>query len=68
MSMLKGRSAGPGSLTLLGALLLLYLVSPLVYFLFKLPWQNVPGQLLDPEALSALLTSLLSATLALSIT
>ena len=68
MHMLKTRSAGTGSLALLAALLLLYLVSPLVYFLFKLPWQNVQGQLSDPDAISALITSLLSATLALAIT
>lgn len=60
----KRRNAGRGFLAALGALLLLYLVSPLVYFLFTLPWPDVPGQLMDPQAISALLTSLLSASLA----
>jgi len=37
-------NAGRRTLTLLGGLLLLYLVTPLVYFLVTLPWRNVPGQ------------------------
>src|SRR5438045_2311072 len=61
-------NAGRRTLMLLGALLLLYLVTPLVYFLVTLPWRDVPGQLADSQALSALVTSLLSATLALTIT
>lgn len=65
---LRKSSAGTSSLTLLGALLLFYLVSPLVYFLFTLPWHDVPGQLSDPQALSALITSLLTASAAISIT
>ncbi|HZU67698.1 MAG TPA: ABC transporter permease subunit [Ktedonobacteraceae bacterium] len=66
--LLRKRGAGSGSLALLGALLLLYLVSPLVYFLFTLPWSYVPGQLADPQAISSLITSLLSASLAIGIT
>ena len=61
-------NTGRRTLTLLGGLLLLYLVTPLVYFLVTLPWRNVPGQLADPQALSAFVVSLLSATLALIIT
>jgi molybdate/tungstate transport system permease protein len=38
-----------------------------VYFLIKLPWYGVPGQLADPQALAALVTSLLAATLALAV-
>ena len=66
--LVRNRSAGSSSLALLGAVLLLYLVSPLVYFLFTLPWHDVPGQLSDPQAISALITSLLSASVAISIT
>ena len=61
-------NTGRRTLMLLGAVLLLYLVTPLVYFLVTLPWRDVPGQLADSLALSALVTSLLSATLALIIT
>lgn len=68
MHILKSRSAGYSSLALLGALLLLYLVTPLVYFLFMLPWHDVPGQLSDPQAIAALITSLLSASVATGIT
>jgi ABC-type sulfate transport system permease component len=48
----------------LGSCLLLYLVSPLIYFLFTLQWHIVPSALSDPEALQSLSTSLISATLA----
>jgi ABC-type sulfate transport system permease component len=61
---LNRRHPGRSLLALLGALLLLYLVSPLVYFSFTLPWRDVPGQLMDPQAISALITSLLSASVA----
>ena len=47
--------------------MLLYLVSPVGYFLFKLPWGDVPGQLADPNANSALITSILSATVSIVI-
>ncbi len=66
--MRTSHNAGRRSLALLGALLLLYLVSPLVYFFFTLPWHDVSGQFTDPQAVAALVTSLLSATLAISIT
>jgi|SRR5579859_5167646 len=62
--MFKKRNAGRIPLAALGALLLLFLVSPLVYFLFQLPWPDVPGQLTDPLAVSSLATSLLTATIA----
>ncbi len=61
-------NAGRRSLALLGALLLLYLIIPLGYFLVTLPWRDVPGQLADPQAIAALVTSLLSATLAIVVT
>ncbi|HLH63944.1 MAG TPA: ABC transporter permease [Ktedonobacteraceae bacterium] len=67
-ALLRKGSAGHASLALLGAVLLLYLIIPLVYFLFTLPWSYVPGQLSDPQALAALITSLLSASLAIAIT
>lgn len=58
------RSWGGLVLWLLGACLLLYLVGPLIYFFFALPWPGVPSALSDPEALHALSTSLISATIA----
>lgn len=58
------RKAGSSVLVLLGMLLLLYLITPIGYLFFTLPWRNVPGQLTDPVAIAALVTSLLSATLA----
>lgn len=61
------RNTGRNMLTLLGGVLLLYLISPIVYFLFQLPWRDVPGQLADPEAIAALETSLLSATVAIGV-
>jgi ABC-type sulfate transport system permease component len=61
------RNGGSRSLALLGILLLLYLVVPMGYFLLKLSWREVPAQLLDPLAIQALLTSLLSASLAIAI-
>src|SRR6266849_3777143 len=61
------RNGGSCSLALLGALLLLYLVVPLGYFLFTLSWRDVPGQLTDPVAIQSLITSLLSASLATAI-
>jgi ABC-type sulfate transport system permease component len=52
------------ALWFLGICLLLYLVSPLIYFFFVLQWPIVPSVLSDPEALQALATSLISATAA----
>ncbi len=58
-------SLGWGIVLLLFAiLLLLYLIGPLFYFLWVLPWPAVPAALSDPEALSALWTSCVSATIA----
>lgn len=51
-------------LWLLGALLAAYIVVPLIYFLFVLQWPGVPMALSDPDALSALSTSLMSASIA----
>lgn len=61
------RNGGSRSLALLGMLLFLYLVVPTGYFLFTLSWSDVPAQLLDPLAIQALITSLLSASLAIAI-
>jgi ABC-type sulfate transport system permease component len=68
MSVLRSHNAGRRSLALLGALLLLYLISPLAYFFFTLPWGGIPEQLTDPQAIAALITSVLSATLAIAVT
>ena len=57
--------AGRSSLVLPAVLLLLYLVTPIGYLFFTLPWHDVAGQLTDREAIAALVTSLLSATLAI---
>lgn len=51
-------------LWLLGALLGVYLVVPMAYLFIAMPWSSVVGALSDPEALDALLTSLVSATIA----
>jgi molybdate/tungstate transport system permease protein len=59
------RPAGWGILFwLLGACLLLYLLGPVLYFFFALPWPTIPTALSDPEALHALATSATSATIA----
>jgi molybdate/tungstate transport system permease protein len=47
-----------------GICLLVYLVGPLIYFLFVLQWSAVLPALSDPEAVGALATSLISATIA----
>jgi ABC-type sulfate transport system permease component len=49
---------------LLAACMMLYLVGPLVYFLFVLPWSAVWSTLSDPDAVQALITSAMSATIA----
>lgn len=49
---------------LLAACMMLYLIGPLVYFLFVLPWPSVPSTLSDPDAVQALITSAESATIA----
>src|SRR5258708_21388127 len=48
----------------LGACMMLYLIGPLVYFLFVLPWPSVPPALSDPDAVQAFITSATSATIA----
>src|SRR6266481_5518949 len=61
------RNAGSGWGTvfwLLGACMMLYLIGPLVYFLFVLPWPLVPPALSDPDAVQAFITSATSATIA----
>jgi ABC-type sulfate transport system permease component len=40
-----------------------YLIGPLLYFLAKLPWPEVVSALRDPDALSALSTSVITATI-----
>lgn len=49
---------------LLGGCMALYLIGPLVYLLFVLPWPAVPSTLGDPDAIQALITSAVSATIA----
>jgi molybdate/tungstate transport system permease protein len=62
---LRHRRGGRGAiLGLLGACLFAYLMGPLVYFFLALHWPEVLGVLGDPEAIQALTTSLLSATIA----
>lgn len=59
------RGSGLGiALWIAGICLLAFLVGPLIYFLFVLQWPIVPSVLSDPEAVSALSTSLISATAA----
>ncbi len=60
-------ATGRRALAVPGALLLLFLVSPLGYFFFTLSWRDVPAQLADPAAVAALVTSLCSATLSIVI-
>ncbi len=49
---------------LLAACMILYLIGPLVSFLFVLPWSAVLSTLSDPDAVQALITSAASATIA----
>ena len=58
------RRAGNNLLALPALLLLLYLIIPIGYLFVTLSWRDVPEQLADPQAVSALVTSLLSASLA----
>jgi molybdate/tungstate transport system permease protein len=60
------RSAGNAGivLTLLGACIALYIIVPLLYFLWDLPWSSLSSALSDPEAWQALETSLMSASIA----
>lgn len=55
---------GTALLWLLGAVAFVYLALPLVTLLFAEPWHGVPAALLDPIAVGALGTSLLSASIA----
>src|SRR5260370_25359442 len=67
VSAVRQRNAGSGWGTvfwLLGACMMLYLIGPLVYFLFVLSWPSVPPALSDPDAVQAFITSATSATIA----
>lgn len=59
------RSTGGASivLALLGACISLYIIVPLLYFLWALPWPTLASALSDPEAWQSLETSLISATI-----
>jgi len=60
----RGRLSGGGFvLWLLGLCLLCYLLGPLFSFLGFLSWPQVPAMLSDPNALDALTTSLVSASI-----
>jgi len=62
---IQGQRGGGGwVLWLLALCLLCYLLGPLCAFLGFLPWSQVPQMLQDPNASGALLTSLVSASLA----
>ncbi len=52
----------------LASILLIYLVSPVIYFLFFYSWPQTGAVLSDPIAQGALVTSLLSATISTGIT
>src|SRR5258708_13149825 len=67
VSAVRQRNAGSGWGTvfwLLGACMMLYLIGPLVYFLFVLSWPSVPPALSDPDAVQAFIASATSATIA----
>lgn len=51
-------------LWLLGCCLFCSLLAPILFFLTFLPWPQVPTDLLDPNAVGALVTSVISASLA----
>ncbi len=57
-------SRGGTLLWLLGICLFGSLFGPILFFLFTLPWSQVPADLSDPTAVSALETSVISASLA----
>src|SRR5450759_5445990 len=52
----------------LASILLIYLVSPVIYFLFFYSWPQTGAVLSDPIAQGALVTSLLSASVSTGIT
>jgi molybdate/tungstate transport system permease protein len=65
----KGRmrvplSGGGATLWVLGLCLFCSLLGPILFFLVFLPWPQVPAELSDPNAVSALVTSVVSASLA----
>jgi ABC-type sulfate transport system permease component len=62
--MKERHDAGAMLLWALGAVAFIYLALPLVTLLVSEPWRDVPAALLDPIALRALGTSLLSASIA----
>lgn len=59
-----GVSGGSLLFWLLGLCLLSYLLGPILAFLGFLPWSQVPAALSDPNAIGALVTSLVSASIA----
>lgn len=63
----QARSLFPGGgmvLWLLGICLFCSLFGPILFFLLTLPWSQVPTDLSDPIAVNALVTSVISASLA----
>ncbi|HEX9412463.1 MAG TPA: ABC transporter permease subunit, partial [Ktedonobacterales bacterium] len=62
--MRRRRDGGTALLGILGAVALVYLALPLVNLLIVEPWASVPAALADPIAVSALVTSLVSASVA----
>ncbi len=63
-----GRTTGGYTVVIvLAGLLLVYLVGPVIYFLFFYSWPQTSAVLSDPVAQGALITSLLSATISTAI-
>jgi len=63
-----GRATGGYTVVIvLASILLIYLVSPVIYFLFFYSWPQTGAVLSDPVAQGALVTSLLSATVSTAI-
>lgn len=62
-----GRAGGYTVVIVLASILLIYLVSPVIYFLFFYSWPQTGAVLSDPTAQGALVTSLLSATISIVI-
>jgi ABC-type sulfate transport system permease component len=61
-------TGGYSIVVVLASILLIYLVSPVIYFLFFYSWPQTGAVLSDPIAQGALVTSLLSATVSTGIT
>src|SRR5579863_8805254 len=65
---IAGRATGGYTVVIvLASILLIYLVSPVIYFLFFYSWPQTGAVLSDPVAQGALVTSLLSATVSTAI-